>query len=159
MSTDTDCTLWRAVIAQALEDATKPLPSEHTANYKRRLTEREEARGYFTSITDDFKHVCHLADLDPEAVQEMAQHRIAASDQTPIAKPKLTSGKPVPPRGRVFTFNGETRTLIEWAVHLKVPVSTLANRIRQGWPLEKALVSQMFGPRNRQRRSPSASTG
>lgn len=39
----------------------------------------------------------------------------------------------------MITFNGETRSLVEWAEHLNMPRQRLANRIRRGWSISRAL--------------------
>jgi len=38
-----------------------------------------------------------------------------------------------------LTFNGETRTVTEWADHLRVSASVLRERLRNGWTTEEAL--------------------
>jgi hypothetical protein len=44
------------------------------------------------------------------------------------------------PGKRLLTYNGETRSLAEWARHLGIPDSRLRDRIvKLGWPVEKAL--------------------
>jgi hypothetical protein len=40
---------------------------------------------------------------------------------------------------RVLTFNGETMSLPAWAERLGIKNDILSKRIRQGWPLERAL--------------------
>lgn len=41
---------------------------------------------------------------------------------------------------RRITFNGETRTLTEWARHLGINRRTLFSRFGKGWPLQRALT-------------------
>lgn len=38
-------------------------------------------------------------------------------------------------------FNGETRTMAEWARHLGVNLGTLNSRFLRGWPIERALTA------------------
>ena len=40
---------------------------------------------------------------------------------------------------REITFNGETRTLAEWAATTGIGRATIAYRIKHGWSLEEAL--------------------
>lgn len=42
---------------------------------------------------------------------------------------------------RALTFNGETKTLLEWATTLGGKRSLIDNRLRRGWPLERALTT------------------
>ena len=39
-----------------------------------------------------------------------------------------------------LTFNGETKTISEWAETIGIPASTLGNRIYKGMPIERALT-------------------
>ena len=56
-----DRALWRAVISQALSDATLRLATVSQA-------ERDHAAAWLTSNGRDFRRVCALADLEPERV-------------------------------------------------------------------------------------------
>lgn len=38
-----------------------------------------------------------------------------------------------------LTYNGRTLSITEWSEILKIPRSTLSNRIRAGWSIERAL--------------------
>lgn len=40
-----------------------------------------------------------------------------------------------------ISYNGKTMNMVEWAELLKIPKSTLKNRIRRGWPIERALTT------------------
>lgn len=42
---------------------------------------------------------------------------------------------------RLITFNGETHGLNEWARRIGINHTSLHNRIKNGWPLEKALTT------------------
>lgn len=42
---------------------------------------------------------------------------------------------------KLITYNGETRSLVEWAEHLGIPRQRLHNRIYRGWPIERALTT------------------
>jgi hypothetical protein len=58
------------------------------------------------------------------------------------AKAWAGSSKPI-------TFNGQTRSLSGWAAHVGINSGALTWRLRNGWPLEKALTEPRgkFGPR------------
>ena len=38
-----------------------------------------------------------------------------------------------------ITHNGETKTLTEWSQQLKMPASTIRDKIKHGWSAEEAL--------------------
>lgn len=44
-------------------------------------------------------------------------------------------------RNRMLTYNGETKTMAEWARHLEIPYSRLQARIQRGWEIEKAFTT------------------
>lgn len=46
---------------------------------------------------------------------------------------------------RRITFNGETKTMSEWADFMGIPKDTLKRRIYQGWSVEKALTTPVRG--------------
>lgn len=87
MSEQPETALWRAVIVQAIEDATSrdrpEKPDEKGIDRKLRnareagravaLHERNSARIWLLRNSADFREVCHLALLDPDAVREQAQ--------------------------------------------------------------------------------------
>ena len=64
--------LWRAVVAQAIVDATEPPPGRpgHART-------RDEAREWLLSNSPDFRKVCELALLDPAAVRDRAEQLAA----------------------------------------------------------------------------------
>lgn len=43
---------------------------------------------------------------------------------------------------RYLTFNGDTKTITEWAEQFSINIGTLTYRIRKGWPLEMALTDK-----------------
>ncbi len=46
------------------------------------------------------------------------------------------------PRRRFITYNGETRTLSQWAASAGLPPKTLSNRLdREGLPMDRALAT------------------
>lgn len=53
-------------------------------------------------------------------------------------------------RNRMIEFNGETRALAEWAERYGISRKLLGDRIRMGWPMERAVS---VDPRNYHRRS------
>jgi hypothetical protein len=83
MTTVSDIVIWRAVVAQAFEDATArsgPLGETATAvprstakfHHEKHVVTRQ-ARDWLTGGGRDFCAVCLLADLDPDAVRERAR--------------------------------------------------------------------------------------
>lgn len=70
-----DRALWRAVISQAIEDSCRPQlavsgPRDRFANESN--LEKPIARRWLIGAGDDFKQVCTLADLEPDAVRDRA---------------------------------------------------------------------------------------
>jgi lambda repressor-like predicted transcriptional regulator len=43
------------------------------------------------------------------------------------------------PSQHPLTFNGQTKSMAEWADELGISQSALSNRLARGWPLERAL--------------------
>jgi hypothetical protein len=41
-----------------------------------------------------------------------------------------------------LTFNGQTKSVTEWANELGISQTALSNRLSRGWPLERALSSR-----------------
>ena len=52
--------LFRAIITQAIEDAM------YDGLYKYKIIDKREAVAWLTSNSNDFKMICHYADLNPE---------------------------------------------------------------------------------------------
>lgn len=44
---------------------------------------------------------------------------------------------------RIITYSGISRTLAQWAEHLGVGPSTIGQRLRSGWSVEKALTQEV----------------
>lgn len=44
---------------------------------------------------------------------------------------------------RIITINGETKCLIEWAETLGISYQLVQGRLRNGWPVEKALTEPL----------------
>lgn len=44
-----------------------------------------------------------------------------------------------------ITWNGETLTVTEWAHRLRIPVETIARRVRRGWSPEKVVTTPRGG--------------
>jgi len=58
-----------------------------------------------------------------------------------IAKPaQLTTPYPSPANARRYTFNGETLTVRQWSERTGIPATIIANRLRKGWSIERALT-------------------
>lgn len=77
--------LWRAVVAQAISDATATVRPKHgkrsispdKAEARQvigaALVQRDEARAWLLGNSRDFQDVCHMARLDPDAVRAKAE--------------------------------------------------------------------------------------
>ncbi len=62
-----DKALWRAVIGQALDDASRPL-----SKVRHKRMEQLRAREWFTQPNRDFEQVCALADWDADRIRSHA---------------------------------------------------------------------------------------
>jgi hypothetical protein len=166
-STSTDRTLWRAVIAQALYDATRKLPATRSATQRR---DRDDARQWLTQPNRDFTHVCHLAEFEPDAIRRLAVQRISdvdegravasqAKSKPPAAKAALIQSTAQPRRTRgsspfnrqrlgpkpvIYTHHGLSMTLKQWAKHLGMPYQTLCNRLRMKWQIADVLSTKNY---------------
>ena len=83
--------LWRSVITLAIHDATGEVrPKAATSRVRARthmqtaLRTRHEARAWLLGNTIDFRRVCEMAGLDPDAVFDSAEKMMQAGwpDQT-----------------------------------------------------------------------------
>jgi hypothetical protein len=90
--TGPETALWRAVIAQAVSDATaiwRPRKAQSYGKPHQMAAEtrraRDEARSWLLGNGKDFKRVCHMAGLDPDAVQDSAR-ALSARDWV-VARP------------------------------------------------------------------------
>lgn len=71
MSDSPERAMWRAVISQAVIDASWTRTGKHENPDDSRLN-RDQARAWLLGNSRDFRHVCYLADLDPDAVRDSA---------------------------------------------------------------------------------------
>ncbi|WP_169736951.1 hypothetical protein [Sulfitobacter noctilucae] len=141
--------LWLEVLSKAITDALEGAPSWSSD----RVEETHKARSYFTETNKDFTTVCNLAGVDPEAVRERMIKLIEAA-----ATPELLFGmphaerrgqklhsKPAHRRKLFLTYKGERRRMTEWAKCFGINYRVLHNRIKNGWPVERALT-EAVGP-------------
>ena len=100
-SADTQCevALWLAVIDQALTDATLGLLKKRRPGKARgrvaavRKSHRDQARSWLLGMSEEFREVCWMAGLEPDAVHEAAQRQIAEADAI-LMPPSQTSERP-----------------------------------------------------------------
>lgn len=75
----------------------------------------------------------------------------------PVAEPpkqEVQASAPVRHGGKVarkIAFNGEEKTIEEWARTIGISKKSLASRLRNGWPLEKALTTGSTDPKTKMR--------
>jgi hypothetical protein len=115
--------LWCAVILQALEDACSSSLDQ---------SEITEAREWFTKPNQHFIEVCTFADKDAASVRKAAIKAFAAYD----AEPK----KPIKSNAKLFTHNGQSKSLKVWAEQFGIPDALLRGRLLQGWTFERATM-------------------
>ncbi|RXF69235.1 hypothetical protein [Hansschlegelia zhihuaiae] len=142
-----DRALWCAVIRQALTDATRTIaPSEPN----RAHVEQRQARTWFTGAGKDFRDVCYLAGMDPDAVRERAVRLIEeAASAEPVVVRKGRSAN-------IIEFEGKTLTRRQWAAEKGLTFETLASRLRNEWPIDAALNTPTNPARRRRHGRPEA---
>ncbi|RZN10284.1 hypothetical protein CWO91_13915 [Bradyrhizobium genosp. SA-3] len=81
-----DKELWRAVVQQAITDATQPLST------KRRSVRLDQVRTreWLTEPNSDFEDVCELAELDPVKVRKHVLPMIAEATKNDQPMPQRT---------------------------------------------------------------------
>ena len=124
--------LWRAVIRQALIDATGPKDT----------LERKQAIDWLTKPNRYFAEACRLADFEPEYIRAKAKAVIESNANADGAARK--SG-----RGKLIEFNGRTQTLTDWAREYAMPFNIVYVRVRSGWSIEQALTTPYTKSRKR----------
>ncbi|AVO43913.1 hypothetical protein [Phreatobacter cathodiphilus] len=174
-----DRALWRAVISQAISDATLALATVKPA-------ERHRAVAWLTSNGPDFRHVCALADLEPDRVHAFALDAISKGDPIPAPKLRPVAVKTVrqsPPKqppvavkatrqpepksarepnpdaarfGRriVVEFEGTRIDLITLCKKLGLKLNTVRDRLRLGWSIEDAIsrpITKLTGENKKRR--------
>ncbi|MEY9185323.1 hypothetical protein ABIG06_006822 [Bradyrhizobium sp. USDA 326] len=81
-----DKALWRAVIQQAITDATQPLSTKRRAVRLDQMRTRE----WLTTPNSDFEDVCSLAELDPIKVRKHVLPLIAEATKNDQPMPERT---------------------------------------------------------------------
>lgn len=136
--------LWRAVIDQAVKDATT------RSNAVADQVAKRQARAWLTHRSDDLNEVCALADLEPDAVRASAAAAIAAADIRLAAgkrrapKADLAPQKPKRVLKRI-ELDGLNLTIGEWSLRTGLDPSTLSSRLAKGW-LPDRILTQPISP-------------
>lgn len=121
--------LWRAVIAQAITDASGK--GSLCSTY-----EQARAHDWLLIPNRDFSRACALADLEPDYVR--AQARKAIAKHGDIATPEPAC-KPTRQRNKLYEFNGRSNTLTAWAAEIGCDYASLYRRVVvHGWTVERA---------------------
>lgn len=117
--------LWRAVIDQAIADASGKGALKVTP------LERDRALNWLFKPNRDFARVCALADLEPDCVR--AQARKTIDEQT---------RKPQRKRNRLYEFNGRAQGISAWATEIGCTYALLYQRlVTHSWTPERALTT------------------
>ncbi|MGL9618307.1 hypothetical protein QRQ56_09920 [Bradyrhizobium sp. U531] len=98
-----DKALWRAVVHQAITDATQPLSTVRRSVRLDQLRTRE----WLTQPNNDFEEVCGLAELDPGKVRKHVQPLIEAAAKNDQPMPQRT------PQRRVRFSARHTRGVVQ----------------------------------------------
>jgi hypothetical protein len=111
---------WRAVIEQHLRDAV----STGTSGPER--LNRIAAREWFAERGDNYRYIAELAGFDPEDLATRALTLFAQRDKS-VNGPKRVE------------YQGQSKTLSEWAKHFSIREALLRSRLKNGWPMESAI--------------------
>ncbi len=142
-----DRALWRAVISQAINDATMQLATVSQA-------ERDHAAAWLTSNGRDFRRVCALADLEPQRVQAYAKATIERAKNDPDFR-RAPPPQPTPPKrpliGRrtMVEINGERIDLVSLCARENMQLSTVRHRLRNGMTVAEAISKPVQPTRGR----------
>lgn len=88
------------------------------------------------SVTWSGMHVDHLDDDPRNNVPDNLAPACPTCNRS-RGRAKMAAARRA--QGRLFTLNGETRCLSEWAGTLGISAQSLRHRIAAGWPIERAL--------------------
>lgn len=141
--------LWMQVLHAAIEDAFQGVRGSSNDTAKR-LRKVIDARDYLTKPNTDFDTVCALAGMDADAVRTRMQAKLRDAP-TPE---ELVMTKHKARKGKRITHNGETYTLAQWAERIGVAPSLIADRLKKGWTVERALT-----PARVKRQAPQMTAG
>lgn len=130
--------LWRAVIAQAYEDATDPKKSLNCG-----VIESYEAAQWFRENSADFREACVLAELDPDDLRERVLAEIGEEHQ---------GKKPIKRRKNavVLTYHGETMTMNEWARELEITPQRIREKLNAGYTFEQFVDERFANAKRKQ---------
>lgn len=82
-ATSPETALWRAVLFQAIRDATEPPTNTRQLTPAEREGFTRQARAYFTLRNPDFRETCVLAGVDPAQVCTLVAGLIASGSALP----------------------------------------------------------------------------
>ncbi len=94
--------LWCQVRLVALPDALNGLPTDASGWH---AGTRQDARGYILTPNPDFDMVCHLADVETEAVRGRFRRLVGGADGTTRVSTCASTAV-----GRKYTYEGQART-------------------------------------------------
>jgi hypothetical protein len=120
-----DTQLWAAVINQALADS--------VFTEKKYAHEMRKARNWFIRGGKDFREVCAYAGVQHERVRAYALQKIKEAD----AKAGAERAPKIP---KMLEFNGETRSLTDWAAITGIRYSVIHDRLKRGRTPEETLT-------------------
>jgi len=80
---------------------------------------------------------CQMEKLGVKRLRELVtpseRAELVSEKRSPTEKPRRSQ------RMALYNHGGKSLTLTEWADELKIPVTTLSNRLRLGWPTSRVL--------------------
>ncbi len=130
----TDCrAIYLAMIAHAMRDATGTIGPSLTRS------DRDDARQWLTRRSPDLQEFCLLAGVEVDQIISLAKIKIAAHIEG-VELPKAK--RPAKPsRAKMYTYNGKTMSIAQWAEATGIHKATLKSRIDHlGWTFKQAIT-------------------
>jgi integrase len=111
------------------------------------IQDRED-RDHASDAEQDFREhsvFCFVLHFIPSCVFHVSTLTVLTSkNRSDCAMMRVCRDRNMPQPARILTYNGESRTLDEWARLRRIPANTIRSRIdKQGWPVDRALCEPL----------------
>ena len=121
-----------------IEASTEEFTSEEAEEIEARVACGETIDGAMQTIIEGSETIAEKLQAESEGVSEEPKEKPKARNKKPNLKLKE------------LTYNGETKSIREWAKELEMPLQTLYDRInRNGWTVKEAIEIPLGGRRSR----------
>lgn len=124
--------------AEEIEASTEEFTSEEAEEIEARVACGETIDGAMQTVIEDHETITEEPQTESEEVSEEPKEKHKARNKKPNLK--LTE----------LTYDGETKSIREWAKELEMPWPTLYDRVnRNGWTVEEAIEIPLGGRRKK----------